>query len=140
MGHAREESDVEGRLRAALKEAMKTRDTIATSAIRSALGAIDNAGSAGGSDLGVPEGSGTIAGSMEGLGGGDVPRRELDEGQVIEIVRSEVMDRRNAAEEYDDLGQTEAAARLRSDCEVLLGLLQSEADAEQPSRSSTPFR
>ena len=36
--------DVETRLRAALREALKTRDVVAAFAIRSALGAIGNAG------------------------------------------------------------------------------------------------
>jgi hypothetical protein len=36
--------DVETRLRAALREAMKSRDVVAASAVRSALAAIGNAG------------------------------------------------------------------------------------------------
>jgi uncharacterized protein len=102
---------------------MKSRDVVATSAIRSALGAIDNAGSVRVTDRGVPEGSGRIAGSVEGLGAGDVPRRELDDEQIMEIVLVEVRDREETAKEYSALGRTEEAARLRSEGEVLLGLL-----------------
>jgi len=105
---------------------MKSRDVVATSAIRSALGAIDNSGSVGVTDREVREGSGRIAGSVEGLGAGDVQRREIDDEQIIEIVLVEVRDREKAAEEYRALGRTEEAARLRSKGEVLLGLLRGE--------------
>ena len=127
VGHTGSVSDVEVRLRAALKEAMKSRDVVATSAIRSALGAIDNAGSVPVTDRDVTEGPGHIAGSVQGLGAGDVPPREMDDEQIIEIVLAEVKGRERAAEEYTDLGRTEEAARLRSEGEVLLSLLPGEA-------------
>ena len=127
MGHTGSVSEIEGRLRAVLKEAMKSRDPIARTAIRSALRAIDNAGSVGASNREGSEGSGHIAGSVEGLGAGDVPRREMDEGQIIEIVRAEVTSREGAAEEYEGLGRVDEAARLRSECAVLLSLLPSQA-------------
>jgi hypothetical protein len=106
---------------------MKSRDPIARSAIRSALGAIDNAGSVGVNDRDLPGSSGHIAGSVQGLGAGDVLRREMDDGQIIEIVRAEVTSRERAAEEYEGLGWVDEAARLRSECEVLLGVLPNEA-------------
>jgi hypothetical protein len=99
---------------------------IATSAIRSVLGAIDNAGSVGLVDRAAPEASGYIAGSVEGPGSGDVPRRELDDGQVTEIVRTEIADREVLAEEYGELGRMEEAARLRSECEILRPFSHSE--------------
>ena len=117
-------SSLEDRLRAALKEAMKDQDPIARSAIRSALGAIDNAGSIDVHDRYVA--GRHIAGGVQGMGAGDAPRRELDEGQIIEIVRAEVTSRERAAEEYEGLGKKDEAARLHSECEVLLDLLPSE--------------
>ena len=119
-------SALEDRLRAALKVAIKDRDPIARSAIRSALGAIDNAGSVGVHDRYVAGGSCHVAGGVEGLGAGDAPRRELNEGQIIEIIRAEVMSRARAAEEYEILGKTDEAARLRSECDVLLDLVPIE--------------
>jgi hypothetical protein len=89
---------------------MKSRDVIATSAIRSVLGAIDNAGSVNVSARDAPEGSvgsGYTAGSVQGLGAGDVPRSELDDRQITEIVRAEVTDREVLAEEYRGLDRTE---------------------------------
>jgi uncharacterized protein YqeY len=118
---------MEARLRTALKEAMKSRDAAAISAIRSALGAVDNAGSVGDGDWerSPLAGSDHIAGSVQGLGAADVPRREIDDWQVVEIVRADVADRMQAAEQYRELGLVEEAARLESECKVLLRLLPS---------------
>ena len=102
-------STMEDRLRAALKEAMKSRDPIATATIRSALGAIDNAGSVRVDDLDLPQRSGHIAGSVKGLGAGDVPRMEIDDQQLIEIVQAQVTSREGAADEYEGLGRVDQA-------------------------------
>jgi hypothetical protein len=56
-----------------------------------------------------------------------VPRRDIAEGRIIEIVRAEVTTRESAAEEYGVLGQKSEAARLYAECDVLLGLLTSDA-------------
>lgn len=106
---------------------MKSRDAVATSAIRSALGAIDNAGSVDVTDRDATVDSGSVAGGLQGLGAGDVPRRELGPEQILEIVLAEVADRQRAAELYGALGRSEDAVRLRSEAEVLLGLLLHEA-------------
>jgi uncharacterized protein len=106
---------------------MKSRDAVAKSAIRSALGAIDNAGSVGvNNNPELSSRSGSIAGSVQGLGAGDTARRELDEGQIIEIVRAEVTNRSMAATEYEELGRIDEADRLRSECDVLLRLLPND--------------
>jgi uncharacterized protein YqeY len=116
-------SALEDRLRAALKDAMRSRDAVARSAIRCALAAIDNAGSLGVNNSDLPGRSGLIAGGVQGLGAGDAPRREMDEGQIIEIVRAEVTSRKEAAEDYEGLGRIEEADRLHTECDVLLRLL-----------------
>lgn len=90
-------------------------------------GAIDNAGSVGvNNNPDLSSRSGHIAGSVQGLAAGDAARRELDEGQIIEIVRAEVTNRNTAAEEYEELGRIDEADRLRSECDVLLRLLTNE--------------
>jgi uncharacterized protein YqeY len=124
---------LEAALRKSLKEAMKARDATTTSAIRSALSAIDNAGSAGVSRHAEGLGSGPRAGSTQGIGAGDVPRKELDEGRIRAIVRSEVTDRERAAAEYEGLGRSQEAARLHAERAVLLGFLQGEGAAESRS-------
>jgi hypothetical protein len=116
-------AELENRLRVALMAAMKSRDSIAKAAIRSALGAIDNARSV---DVpGSPREGGSlhVAGSVEGLGAGDAPRRELDDQQLTEIVGTEVESRVSAAEEYESLGRNEEAVRLRSESKVLERIL-----------------
>jgi hypothetical protein len=108
VGHTRQiepVSALEDKLRGALKEAMRSRDAVARSAIRSALGAIDNAGSFGVNSSDLPGGSGLIAGDVQGLGAGDAPRREMDEGQIIEIVRAEVTSRKRGSQGLRRLGQ-----------------------------------
>jgi len=120
-------SDMEIRMRDALKEAMKSRDPIARAAIRSALSAIDNAGSIGIDAPGLLGGAGQhFAGSTRGLRAGDVQRTELSDAQVIEIVRAEVTNREQAIVEYQELGRADEADRLRTECKVLLGLLSDE--------------
>src|SRR3954464_895805 len=99
-------ADVRDRLRSALKAAMKDRDKTAVAALRSALGAIDNAEAV--DPAHAPKAtSGVIAGAAVGLNAGEVPRLELTEERVVDIVRAEIAERTTAAEEYERLGQTE---------------------------------
>jgi uncharacterized protein YqeY len=103
------------RLRTALITAMRTRDSVAVSALRSALAAIDNAeavdaGTSGG-DVG--------AHPLGPVGPAEAPRRELTEADIVETVRTEVSDRLRTAGEYERLGQPEHAERLRGEATVL---------------------
>ena len=76
-------SNIRTALRAALTDAMKSRDRAAVSAYRQAIAAIDNAGA-------VPIESAPRAGALEasasGAGSADVPRRELTEAQIHALV------------------------------------------------------
>lgn len=105
------------RLREALSAAMKERDRVAVTALRSTLGAIDNAeavdttASAGGSLA--------IESSPVGVGVAEVGRRTLSDEQVAQIVRSEVADREAAARKYDNVGRPERAEALRAEARVL---------------------
>lgn len=131
---------IDVRLRAALRDAMKARDTVAVAAIRSALASIDNAGAvdidgaspptapATRSDIEAATGSWaahrSIAGAVPGLGAGEMPRRELGAATRISLVEAEVATRREAALEYDGIGRSEEAARLRAEADVLAGILR----------------
>lgn len=106
------------RLRTALATALKAGDSPAVSALRSALSAIENAESVG--QRIRPAADGLIAGSVAGLGAGDVPRRVLSEEEITVIVRTAILELRSAAEQYERLGETEAAARARSEADVLV--------------------
>lgn len=104
-------------LQAALKDARKRRDQVATTALRSALAALDNAAAV---DATLPTVEhDCIAGSAGGLGAAEVPRVELTEADERAVLAREISERRAAGREYDALGQAEAAARLRAEADVL---------------------
>jgi hypothetical protein len=111
---------VRARLRNALPAAMKDRDMTAVAALRSTLGAIDNAEAVDAAQApAVGIGDAEIANSMVGLGAGDVVRRVLTENQIAGIVRAEIADRRTAAADYERAGVHDRAERLRSEAGVL---------------------
>ena len=89
---------VQARLRLALAESLRARDTIAVSALRSALGAIGNA-EAVEPGTAAPTGSGSphVAGAVAGLGAAEAPRRRLSAAEVEQIVRVEAGERERAA-------------------------------------------
>jgi uncharacterized protein YqeY len=105
-------------LRRALTVAIKERDAVATSALRSALAAIENA-SAVGAEHAPPRATGPIAGAVSGLGAGEVERRSLSAEDVRALVESEVDQRVAAAAEYEGLGRPDRAERLRAEAAVL---------------------
>jgi uncharacterized protein len=102
------DSGTRQRLQLALREALRGRDTIGVSALRSALAAIDNASAvppapAPAAGAGRPH----FAGAVAGLGAGQAERRRLTEAEVEEIVRVEVAERQSAARDYDQAGQAD---------------------------------
>jgi uncharacterized protein YqeY len=115
-------------LQRALGEALKARDIVAVSALRSALGAIDNA-------TAVPAGTGPVtratsphfAGSAAGLGAADTGRRRLSDQEASEIVQAEVAGRQAAAQDYDRAGRPERAARLKREADILTSALAAES-------------
>ncbi|MFI9407390.1 hypothetical protein [Nocardia sp. NPDC052316] len=107
------------RLRTALSVAMKSRNRQAITALRSTLGAIDNAEAV---DVGEHR-AGAVEGSAVGLGVAEVARRELTEGDIEQIVRAEIAERRTAAEKYEALGRADQAEELSVQAEALANLL-----------------
>jgi uncharacterized protein len=114
------DSPLRQRLERALRQALSIRDKISASALRSALAAIDNAGSVPPAPA-PPAGSGSthIAGAAAGLGVGESERRSLSEGEIDDIVRAEITERRAAARDYEQAGHTDRAGRLRREARVL---------------------
>ncbi|PRX99106.1 GatB/YqeY domain-containing protein [Allonocardiopsis opalescens] len=107
-------------LRDGLKAALKARDRVAVTALRSALAAIDNAEAVPADHpLDAAASSEHVAGAALGVGAADVARRRLTEEEVRSIVEKEARDRTAAAAEYERLGRTDAAERLRTEAEVL---------------------
>lgn len=105
------------RLRSALTAAMRRRDRVAVSALRSGLAAIDNAEAVDRpADV---NGSLAIEQIAVGLGANEVGRRLLTEAEMAAIVGAEATDRDAAAGDYDRLGQPDRAAQLRAEAAVL---------------------
>lgn len=92
--------------------AMKARATSRVAALRTLLGAIDNAEA-------VPaEGSSPYVFPVVGPAQ-DVPRQQLGEAQIQAIIQAEADDYVAAIAEYERLGQQESAADLRARLEAL---------------------
>ena len=108
--------DVSDRLRASLKAALKARDEVATSALRSALSAIANAEA-------VPSGPARL---RLGIGAGDVPRRELSDAEIDAVLRAEIEEKQSAAAVYERIGELNEARRLRAEAEYLQRLVSAE--------------
>jgi uncharacterized protein YqeY len=105
------------RLRGALAVAMKARDRVAVTVLRSTLAAIDNAEAV---DRSAWTGEGLAIGQIPvGAGAAEVERRVLTEPQVEQIVRAELAEREAAARDYDQAGQRERARQLRSEASFL---------------------
>jgi uncharacterized protein YqeY len=118
------------RLQVALRAAMRERDTVAMSALRSALGAIANAEA-----VPLPEAFGRtlpgapppvppsenmpIAGSVAGLGGAEIDRRMLTDDEATAIAAAEAADRRAAARDYQAAGHADRAGRLRREAQAI---------------------
>ena len=136
------DDDLRERLRRALPAAMKARDRLAVTALRSALAAIDNA-EAFDPDEALAEGVDDVlepagwepadpdaddvdaahpgfAGTIAGVGATEVERRSLTPKQVEGIVRAEIETREVAATVLDGVGKHEHAERVRAEMKVLL--------------------
>jgi uncharacterized protein len=114
-------------LRRDLTAVLKNGDRVAVAAIRSALAAIDNAEAVEVNAEAIPQASSEhIAGATAGAGSSDVQRRELTDADVAAIVRRQVDERAEAADEYDRLGRHDHAERLRREAAVLAHYLSTE--------------
>jgi uncharacterized protein len=115
---------VSGPMRASLRDdltaALKARNHVAITALRSALAAIENAESVPADHpLDSSIGNEHVAGAATGLGAADAERRQLTEADQRSIVENEMRDRSAAADEYEQIGRTDLAERLRAEAEVL---------------------
>ncbi len=106
MGRWNDIDDARQTVRAALTVAMRGGDRHATSALRSFLGALDNAEAAD-TDLAPPVQDGVIAGGVAGLGAGEVERRSLTSDEIDAVLFAEIEERREWA--VDDGTRAEIA-------------------------------
>ena len=119
--------DLRARLGAALKDAMRARDQVAASALRSALGAIGNAEAVAADQhapkVGPGAGGPHFAGSAAGLGAAEAARRQLSPADLDAIMRAEISERERAAGQYAESGFADQAERLRREASVLTSVL-----------------
>lgn len=92
-----------------LRLAMKQRDAVAASAIRSVLSSLDNASAVPQTRDHVP-----VFGRH-----GDVPRRYLSWSDAEALLADEAQDRREAASTYEALLKDEDAQRMRRELDVI---------------------
>jgi uncharacterized protein YqeY len=108
------------RLREDLSAAMKARDRVAITVLRTTLAAIDNAEAVDPSAGETPvTGSHHIAGASAGVGSTDVTRRVLSDADIDAVIREQADERWQVAAEYEKLGQVQAADTLRREAAVL---------------------
>lgn len=96
------------RLKADLLRAMKARDIVRVSTLRTMLSALDNATAVEVDPSFVP---------LQGVTP-DVPRRELSEADQLDLLRVEAVQRRKAALHYETLGKQDEATRLWAEVAV----------------------
>lgn len=138
---------VRSRLQAALRAAMKARDTVAASALRSALAAIANAEAipvpdapAPPADRSTPRPSAPaaanqyIAGSAAGLAAAEAGRRDVTEEEAVRIAETEAAERQAAARQYQTAGHADRADRLLREAQAI----RSALDTAPGARSHGP--
>ena len=127
------DSGIRLRLQLALREALRARDKVAVSALRSALAAIDNASAVPPPMAPAPGTGGPhFAGAAPGLGAGEAERRTLTEAEVEALVRAEAAEREAAARDYDQTGHPDPADRLRREARILTSALTPPARPPVP--------
>jgi uncharacterized protein len=133
---------IRARLELALRAAIKARDTVAVSALRSVLAAIGNAEAVPQPTrsatpttavtttvTSAPSADGAaasqhVAGGATGLGAAEADRKMLTGDETVALVRDEIAERQAAARQYEDAGHQERAARLRHEAWVIQAVLE----------------
>ena len=112
------EETVRAGLQAALTDALRRRDKVAASALRSGLSALANAEAISPVPL-AGTSSPHIAGAAAGLGAAEAPRRTLSPAEAEQVIAAEISERRAAADGYEQAGHAERAGQLRREADVL---------------------
>jgi uncharacterized protein YqeY len=130
-------STVRSRLQSALRAAMKERDAVAMSALRSALSAIANAEAVPVPSGPVPSGQRPVAPPSESVpiagsvpGGAEVARRAVTEEEAAAIAAAEAAGRRAAAVDYRAAGHADRADRLVRVARVIESALEKAAPGD----------
>jgi uncharacterized protein YqeY len=111
-------------LRHGLTTALKARDTDAMAVLRTAIAAIDNAQAVPAAGLSPPAASAHVAGARRGVGSTEAARRQLSGSELRDLLRDQIAEHAREADRYADLGQADAAQRLRRQARTLRAYLQ----------------
>lgn len=122
------DSPLPDRLQAALRVALKQRDTAAISALRSALAAIGNAEALPAPASHGGGGGQYVAGSIAGLGATEATRRVLTPAEIAAIVTTEIAERRAAAASYEHAGHADRSDRLHREADALAAVVSRDPD------------
>lgn len=112
-------ADFQDRLRADLKVAMKARDRDAVTALRTLIGAVDNAQAVAAPESAASATSGPVAGASAGVGSTEVARRALTTAELEAIARAEIDEREASVAVYLEHGQAGEAERLQREAAAL---------------------
>lgn len=115
--------EVRTSMRTSLKAAMRGRDTLAVSALRSGLAAIDNAEAVPTQPTPFGDDESPIAGAAIGVGATEAGRRELTLEDVHAVLRAEITERHEAIKEIEAAGRADRASDLRHEADVLESVL-----------------
>lgn len=110
------------RMRTDLVTAMKARERDTVSALRTAIAALDNAEAVEVADDPHAASRATsehVAGASVGVGAAETARRTLTADDVRGVLRAQIAERTTEADQYEALGQADAAARLRREADAL---------------------
>lgn len=111
-------SPLRTRLRSALLEARRARDSTTVSTVRTVLAALENAEAV---PLASAPAAGAIEESVRGVGEADAPRRVLTDDEELAILEAEIASLDEAVSAYDVVAPERAAA-ARAGIEVLTAL------------------
>ena len=123
-GHDTGRNALRHALRRDLAMAMKAREPDAVAALRAAIAAIDNAEAVPAPEARQAATSSHIAGARAGLGAAEAARRDLSNSDQRAILRDKITGYTAEADRYEALGQSDAAARLRTQARLLSAYLR----------------
>lgn len=117
-------------LLADLTAALKRRDHVTVSTLRSAIAALDNAEAVAAPPAPGGLASAHVAGAQAGVASTDAPRRAMSDGQARAVLQAQVDEAAAAAAAVEAHGQPERAPRLRREAQMLQQYVRRSPEAE----------
>lgn len=115
--------DLTERLQTAITAARIAREGERVAVLRAVLGAVQNAEAVPVDHAPVVRAGTSLPGAVDGLGAGDVSRRELSKDALRAVLDEELAERVAAAEHYRTLGVDDAAEHMDREAAVIADLV-----------------